>query len=192
MIPTQLLERKQSTSWREMNSPGRIPPRSPDRSPKYLPRSAHHAEGRLDHAWSAWDRWPSVFFRAELLRQRRHQASVFDLNLADDVRGWRSRDSMTQPVPSIATCFAGSTRTAKMASVGALMVMLTLTVSLATATTSCLMGLEPNTNVRRSPNLKFIVRHRRQDDCIPGDPVDCSRVRIEVPIAHYQLFRPRD
>jgi len=47
---------------------------------------------------------------------------------------------MTQPVPSIATCFAGSTRTAKMASVGALMVMLTLTVSLATATTSCLMG----------------------------------------------------
>src|ERR1022692_1470450 len=57
----------------------------------------------------------------------------------DAVRGWRSRGSRTQPVPSIAACFAGSMRTAKMASAGALMVMLTLIVALATATDSCLM-----------------------------------------------------
>jgi hypothetical protein len=53
--------------------------------------------------------------------------------------------SLTQPVPSIASCLAGSTRTAKMASAGALMVALTQTVSLATATTSCLMDWKPNT-----------------------------------------------
>jgi hypothetical protein len=49
----------------------------------------------------------------------------------DAVRGWRSRGSQTQPVPSIAACFAGSTRTAKTASAGAWMVLLALTVSLA-------------------------------------------------------------
>jgi hypothetical protein len=63
------------------------------------------------------------------------------------------------PVPSIAACFAGSTRTAKTASAGALMVMLALIVSLATACYLLSMALQMNTNVRRSPSLKFIVRH---------------------------------
>src|SRR5260370_31453902 len=58
----------------------------------------------------------------------------------DAVRSWRSRGSRTQPVPSIAACFAGSRSTAKMASAGALMVILALIVSLVTATTSGLMG----------------------------------------------------
>src|ERR1700704_2930659 len=40
--------------------------------------------------------------------------------------------SRTQPVPSIAACFAGSARTAKMASAGALMTVVALTQSSAT------------------------------------------------------------
>ena len=45
------------------------------------------------------------------------------------VSGWLSRDSRTQPVPSIAACLAGSARTAKMASAGASMIVVALTVS---------------------------------------------------------------
>jgi hypothetical protein len=50
--------------------------------------------------------------------------------------GVLSIDPRTQPVPSIATCFAGSARTAKIVSVGALIVMVALMLSLA-------MGLPP-------------------------------------------------
>jgi hypothetical protein len=45
------------------------------------------------------------------------------------VSGLLSRDSLTQPVPSIAACLAGSARTPKMASAGALIIVVALTVS---------------------------------------------------------------
>src|SRR5919106_4285011 len=45
------------------------------------------------------------------------------------VNGLLSTFSQTQPVPSIAACFAGSVRTAKMASAGALMTVVALTLS---------------------------------------------------------------
>src|SRR5713226_4121036 len=67
----------------------------------------------------------------------------------DAVRGWRSRGPRTQPTPpvrappSIAACFAGSTRAAKMASAGALMVVLALIVSLANFKHLLSQALEP-------------------------------------------------
>jgi hypothetical protein len=45
------------------------------------------------------------------------------------VNGLLSTVSQTQPVPSISACFAGSVRTAKIASVGALMTVVALTLS---------------------------------------------------------------
>jgi hypothetical protein len=45
------------------------------------------------------------------------------------VKGGLSRVSPTQPVPSIAACFPGSARTAKIASAGALMTVVALTLS---------------------------------------------------------------
>jgi hypothetical protein len=45
------------------------------------------------------------------------------------VNGLLSTVSQTQPVPSIAACFAGSVRTAKTASAGELMTMVALTLS---------------------------------------------------------------
>src|ERR1700694_2738084 len=48
------------------------------------------------------------------------------------VNGVLSRVSRTQPVPSISACFAGSARTAKIASAGALMTVVALTLSSAT------------------------------------------------------------
>jgi len=45
------------------------------------------------------------------------------------VNGLLSRVSRTQPVPSIAACFARSVRTAKIASAGALITVVALTLS---------------------------------------------------------------
>src|SRR5260370_24959721 len=71
--------------------------------------------------------------------------------------GVLSRVSRTQPVPSIAACFAGSARTAKMASAGALMTVVALTLSSA-------MWLPPDTlsvsRFRRSPSPELIARER--------------------------------
>src|SRR5438270_6152658 len=71
------------------------------------------------------------------------------------VSGLLSRVSRTQPVPSIAACFAGSARTAKMASAGALMTVVALRLSSA-------MWLPPHwlnlSRFRRSPSPELTGR----------------------------------
>src|SRR5438874_9313302 len=82
------------------------------------------------------------------------------------VNGLLSRVSRTQPVPSIAACFAGSARTAKMASAGAFMTVVALTLSMA-------IWLPPRDNrgfVQRlrqalSKSLHTAQRRDDQDGC---------------------------
>jgi hypothetical protein len=70
------------------------------------------------------------------------------------VSGLLSRVSRTQPVPSIAACFAGSARTAKIASAGALTTVVALTLSSA-------IWLPPHklslSRFRRSPSPELIA-----------------------------------
>jgi hypothetical protein len=63
------------------------------------------------------------------------------------VSGLLSTDSRTLPAPSIAACLTGSARTAKMASAGALMIVVALTVSSVMLTAS--VGLLPPAWVER-------------------------------------------
>jgi hypothetical protein len=77
------------------------------------------------------------------------------------VNGLLSRVSRTQPVPSTAACFAGSARTAKMASAGALMTVVALTVSSA-------MSLPPD-ELSLAPVLAFTK---------PGLIADVAAARI--------------
>src|SRR5205823_13327200 len=66
------------------------------------------------------------------------------------VNGLLSRASQTQPVPSIAACFAGSARTAKTAAAGALMIVVALRLSSAMWLPSHELTLTPVLTFTRS------------------------------------------
>src|SRR5580700_3877486 len=60
------------------------------------------------------------------------------------VSGWPSRGSRTQPVPSIAACLVGSASTAKIASAGALMIVVALMVSSVMVVPPCELSWVPD------------------------------------------------
>src|SRR5580658_3588591 len=60
------------------------------------------------------------------------------------VRCWPSRGSRTHPVPSIAACSAGSASTAKIASAGALMIVVALMVSSVMVIPPCELSWVPD------------------------------------------------
>src|SRR5205807_5716846 len=79
------------------------------------------------------------------------------------VNGVLSRVSRTQPVPSMAACFAGSARTAKMTSAGALMTVVALTQSSDTWLTPHEVSLSPVLKFAKSGTSRW-RRHRTDRD----------------------------
>src|SRR5205823_3709370 len=94
------------------------------------------------------------------------------------VNGLLSRVSRTQPVPSIAAWFAGSARTAKMASAGALMTVVALTLSSATWLPPHELSLSPVLTFAKSGTHRW-RRHRTDrrppPSCSPRLPVRDGR-----------------
>src|SRR5438105_12808283 len=87
------------------------------------------------------------------------------------VNGVLSRVSRTQPVPSIAACFAGSARTAKMASAGALMTVVALTLSSATWLPPHELSLSPVLTFAKSGTNRWRRHHSGR-----GTPLERSAV----------------
>src|SRR5688572_4001950 len=90
------------------------------------------------------------------------------------VNGLLSRASRTQPVPSIAACFAGSARTAKMASAGALMTVVALTLSSAMSLPPHELSLSPVLTFTKSGAHRW--RRHRPDSRHPHNC--CPRCRL--------------
>src|SRR3954451_14497183 len=86
------------------------------------------------------------------------------------VNGVLSMVSQTQPVPSIAACFAGLARTAKMGSAGALMGVVALTLSSA-------MELSPQRaefdTVQTSARPATSLRHRHRPERSGAQGINC-------------------
>src|SRR5437764_1228889 len=85
------------------------------------------------------------------------------------VNGLLSRVSRTQPVPSIAACFAGSARTAKMASAGALMTLVALTASSATLLPPHSLSDEHLDLRRVLPDMHEILEQQLREGLAPGE-----------------------